>query len=107
MEEQRPVGYEALAQAVIFQAVDDYRTLQSGRVPKYFPANVTMEEVHRFLLSGWYDTLNDTVLTGKQFIKLLHMTRGKNSHLIGCYLDDSERGVNVGTLHRQEAFRYC
>ena len=107
MEEQRPVGYEALAQAVIFQAVDDYRTLQSGRVPKYFPQNVTMEEIHRFLLSSWFDMLNDTALTGKQFIKLLHMTRGKNSHLIGCYLDDYEGGVTFGALYGQEAFRDC
>ena len=105
MEEQRPMGYEALAQAIILQAVDDFRVLQSGKVSLYFPSNVTMQEIENFLCSSWYDFLNDTTLSGKQFVKLLHLTRGKNKHLIGCYLDDSERGVTLGTIYGQEAFR--
>lgn len=51
--------YENLANAIILQAVDDYRNAlyELQRNPRYAPALYTVSEVERFFRSGWFSTL--------------------------------------------------
>ena len=51
--------YEQLANAIILQAVKDYRDALNklNKRPRYNPAKYTKAEVERFLHSDWYREL--------------------------------------------------
>ena len=51
--------YEQLANAIILQAVKDYRDAlkKPKKRPRYDPAKVVIEEVERFFHSDWYREL--------------------------------------------------
>ncbi len=63
--------YENLANAIIVQAVNDYRkALRCLKTnPKFEPAQYTVIEVERFLRSEWYTAL--TSICGERLIKML------------------------------------
>jgi len=64
-------AYEGLANAIILQAVKDYRkaikTLK--RHPRYEPAKAVKAEVEGFFRSEWYRTL--TAVDGEMLIRKL------------------------------------
>lgn len=61
-------GYEALANAIIFQAVKDYRAWYRAyiRHPNNGAAINNIEELRRFFLGGWFQGLTD--LDGKAIL---------------------------------------
>ena len=64
-------AYENLANAIVLQAVKDYREAlsQLKRNPKYKDALTVKEECERFFRSGWYRLL--TKVDGEMLIKKL------------------------------------
>lgn len=63
--------YENLANAIILQAVKDYRGAlkKLEKRPNYEPAKIIKNEVERFFCSGWYREL--TSIDGNILIKKL------------------------------------
>ncbi|MCD8195878.1 MAG: hypothetical protein LUE24_01680 [Lachnospiraceae bacterium] len=63
--------YESLANAIIIQAVKDYRTALKTlkRNPDNMSATDTVNEVERFLRSQWYTALSD--VSGEYLIRKL------------------------------------
>lgn len=63
--------YEQLANAIILQAVKDYRDAlkKLKKRPRYEPAKYTITEVERFFHSDWYREL--TSVDGNFLIKKL------------------------------------
>lgn len=63
--------YENLANAIILQAVKDYRDAlkKLEKRPNYEPAKIIKNEVERFFRSGWYREL--TSIDGNILIKKL------------------------------------
>jgi hypothetical protein len=59
-------GYENLANAIVAQAVDDYRRLLRG---KRVPDKVTKKKCEKFFLSKWFESL--TQVDGKKILKRL------------------------------------
>ena len=64
-------NWEKLAQAIILQAVEDYRKCRRlvRRKPGQVDAQKMIREVEYFFRSDWYKQLSDT--DGKQIIELL------------------------------------
>ena len=64
-------AYKNLANAIIIQAVKDYR--QVRRVLRYSPndswASRQKRQIEGFFLSGWFEVLTD--LDGRELLKLL------------------------------------
>lgn len=56
MEQLILQNYINLANAIIVQAVSDYRSLLSGAKPS---ADVNIPEIERFFKSNWYDVLTN------------------------------------------------
>ena len=69
-------AYEKLANAIILQAVKDYRSSLKilKRRPDSIPANSTKDEIERFFRSGWYQLL--TELDGEMLIRRLQEEAG-------------------------------
>ena len=63
--------YEELANAIILQAVKDYRGVLSvlKKRPDSIPALSMKDEIERFLRSGWYQLL--TTVDGEMLISRL------------------------------------
>lgn len=59
-------GYENLANAIVAQAVDDYRRLLRG---KRVQNKVTKKDCEKFFLSQWFESL--TQVDGKKILKRL------------------------------------
>lgn len=70
--------YESLANAIILQAVKDYRKAlkKHHKRPKYEPAIKTIAEVENFFRSHWFEIL--TNLDGETLIKKLKMEENIN-----------------------------
>lgn len=69
--------YEELANAIILQAVQDYRRALRvlRRKPKDLPADDTKTEVERFFLSDWFQAL--TNIDGEYMVKKLREEAGR------------------------------
>ena len=76
------VGYENLANAIIVQAVTDYRGLLSGNKPSQF---VYQKECERFFKSAWFDVL--TSVTKTNGIDLMNKIR--KEYNLESYIDTS------------------
>ena len=61
--------YEDLANAIVVQAVEDYRNAREGIGSKRYPPKVVIREVERFFRSDWFLML--TRLDGEVLLEKL------------------------------------
>lgn len=62
-------SYRKLADAIILQAVDDYRKLLRSITPMYFTNKINTEEIESFFKSRWFGIL--TNIDGEVLIEKL------------------------------------
>lgn len=71
-------GYENLANAIILQAVRDWResVKKLKKRPRYDPAKQMKEECEQFFLSEWFEQL--TSVDGRYLLRKLKQEEGIN-----------------------------
>jgi hypothetical protein len=80
--------YKNLANAIILQAVDDYRNLLRDKQPNIKYLEVSITEIEKFFRSEWFKILTD--VDGEYIIKKLRKEyengREVNSRNSKCYI---------------------
>lgn len=76
-EAERPVGYSALAYAIVEQAVEDWEKLDEGK--QTHPAS-SYQEIEHFLLSDYCDfLLQNSKFTGREILNALKLHRDQTA----------------------------